>query len=1568
MNNFTVCNNRNTWPALRQKRITSLTERMKSFTPPGRFIMLFLLCLLMTGKMAAQISRVQYQTGSTGWAANTSFTVTLAKAPANGNTLIAVISTRGSSANQVSSITQSGATWTRVVQASNASGSTTEIWYASNITNAVTAVKINLASLRAAAVVMEYSGILTPDVSASVPNNASLSNNSTPSTGTTITTTQDNEVWIGGISVPNSVRNLTGIYNDFNTIDIVATTSTTSSNNTKLYALEKIVDYTQKANSGGRLDAAAQWSGAIATFKKSPTIPRVQTATGNTGSSAASSINLALGSIPKNGNTLIAVISTRGNADSRVSKITQTNVTNWNRVVQSTNSSGVTTEIWYAPVTSTNAETAVTINLASSLRAAAVVMEYSGILTVSPVDQTAYASGNDYLPITGPTPMTTHPNELWIGGIGLSSSDTKYNLNEFSNYFSMNANVASTNSNANYNAKVYALEKYVTTNDYATTGSEYYSGNPPGSIPSINWSGAIATFKTPINAIDAAPYCYIAGTSTPIGWTNTLFTGAGGSVTTVPVNITAISRNIYDGIKNTAPIDVYAGGNITINPTSNNGFSNLNCFIYVDWDKDNVFEYLGQATGDASSRILNVVVPVPAPEKYGTTRVRVMFSKDATASPCSITNTANAMVCDFNIKIKKWCPPDIVGRVKNESCPEVKDGAITVDNVKAIEFKNTEKDYIDFGQSLMNNLSEFTLECWVKFKYDDNKVLSGDRTSGGIIGQNDAVELFISNGNKIQLWTTEYDFVDIDLNKHSIGNNVWHHIAGVGERSTLKVYVDGKLVGTQSNANNYPSYGNTTYKTRLGGFVSTDFTNVLKADDASFNGFIAKAGFWNKAFTASEIATLAENFHTYTTSDNGLLAGYNCFEEKGTVINGISTVSTAPTGTFKNSPAWTNIFPSWCISTKDPTKTPFASNTNFITGLIGDSSPDPLYHNYTVHIQGITCAEKTKDFLVDIDYTCPNVWVGTNGTEWNEKYNWKGKFVPFAEDEDPKRITSAKYGSIPQTAKNLVFATTANNTIAAQNDLILDKKRSVCGDFTNESNKALIIPPDKSLTIKGTATSKSVDRILIQANATQPNGSLIFTDPSKNPAVKATVQMYTRGFKGTDLWTWTDPAGGKYSGYYRWQFFGVPVKITDILYNNSLLWGSYIRKYEENKNLNSYYQKWTDVGNNDKLTAFTGYEITQPAAKAISFQGELVTGDQPLTLTKSTGTGTLNYGSGYNIFGNSFTAAIDISKIKFPDTGVEKTVYLYNTGSLADWGNNGQTLQTEGGTGFVGSYYSIPQKTSPVIGKEIPSMQGFLLKTTTNGAQVTIPYSTATGISATSNTTLQKTMQAAHASGEFSYMTVDVTGAGGVDRVWLFSQPETSHRFDNGWDGEKILLATGVVLYADEETGKYQVNTAADLDETYLAFRAGNETDYTLKIDKKNLNGYETLYLQDLMTGTEINLSAVDTASYQFTASNGQNAEKRFVLTRRSKTAIDNDRESLLTIYSAGNSILLNNRSDAAGVAGVYDLTGKQLYSAAYQPKQLKRLELNLPEGVYMVKAKSEAVNAVRRILIGGKR
>ncbi|HXJ71972.1 MAG TPA: YDG domain-containing protein, partial [Candidatus Dormibacteraeota bacterium] len=209
--------------------------------------------------------RVNSATGDSGANQVTSFNVTV-PAAANGNTLIAVISTRGASADRVSSLNQTGATWSRASQAANANGTTTEIWYAPNVSGAGTTVTINLAaSLRAAAVMMEYSGVLT---AAPVDQTASGTGSSTsPVTGTTPTTTRASELWIGGIGFISSTPTLGTILNSFASIGPSASTNGTAANNAKVYALEKIVTETGIAASGGTLSASAQWAGAMATFK-----------------------------------------------------------------------------------------------------------------------------------------------------------------------------------------------------------------------------------------------------------------------------------------------------------------------------------------------------------------------------------------------------------------------------------------------------------------------------------------------------------------------------------------------------------------------------------------------------------------------------------------------------------------------------------------------------------------------------------------------------------------------------------------------------------------------------------------------------------------------------------------------------------------------------------------------------------------------------------------------------------------------------------------------------------------------------------------------------------------------------------------------------------------------------------------------------------------------------------------------------------------------------------------------------------------------------------------------------
>jgi len=191
-------------------------------------------------------------------------------APVNGNTLIAVISTRGTAANQVSGISSTGAAWGRVAQSTNTSGSTSEIWSAPVGSGAGTVVTISTAQGRCAAVVIEYSGIVA--ASAVDQTAASSGGNSTsPVTGTTPTTTQSSELWIGAIGYPASTPTLGSLLYSFVTVASAQSSSFSSGSNAKIYALERIVNATGTASSGGTLNATVQWSGAVATFKAAAT-------------------------------------------------------------------------------------------------------------------------------------------------------------------------------------------------------------------------------------------------------------------------------------------------------------------------------------------------------------------------------------------------------------------------------------------------------------------------------------------------------------------------------------------------------------------------------------------------------------------------------------------------------------------------------------------------------------------------------------------------------------------------------------------------------------------------------------------------------------------------------------------------------------------------------------------------------------------------------------------------------------------------------------------------------------------------------------------------------------------------------------------------------------------------------------------------------------------------------------------------------------------------------------------------------------------------------------------------
>jgi hypothetical protein len=218
-------------------------------------------------------------------------------------------------------------------------------------------------------------------------------------------------------------------------------------------------------------------------------------------------------------------------------------------VSQAANAAGVTTEVWYAPV-GASAGTVVTINQAN-VRSAVVVMEYSGVLTTAPVDQTANATGYGSAAATGTTPTTTLGNELWIGGIAFTNQGST--LTALLNSFSMARFTNSIYTIAANNVRVYALELMPGTTGAASSGGTITtpaSGNPNLSF----WAGAIATFY-------GVPSLSLAGPAAP----NYTAAGVSGTVTVVQTNLTvsaAAYSKTYDGTTTAVGTPTITAGSI----------------------------------------------------------------------------------------------------------------------------------------------------------------------------------------------------------------------------------------------------------------------------------------------------------------------------------------------------------------------------------------------------------------------------------------------------------------------------------------------------------------------------------------------------------------------------------------------------------------------------------------------------------------------------------------------------------------------------------------------------------------------------------------------------------------------------------------------------------------------------------------------------------------------------------------------------------------------------------------------------------------------------------------------
>jgi hypothetical protein len=539
-----------------------------------------------------------------------------------------------------------------------------------------------------------------------------------------------------------------------------------------------------------------------------------------------------------------------------------------------------------------------------------------------------------------------------------------------------------------------------------------------------------------------------------------------------------------------------------------------------------------------------------------------------------------------------------------------------------------------------------------------------------------------------------------------------------------------------------------------------------------------------------------------------------------------------------------------------------------------------------------------------------NIWVGTaSSSDWATADNWQAKVIP-------------------PLGADVAFATTPLN------NLVLDGNRTI-GNLTNTSSMQLIIPAGKCLT-SNVITNNSTNQIYIQASTTGgANGSLIFKNAKTSP-VYATVEMYTLA---SNVGTITTPN-------HRWQYFGIPVRS---VIASPTFDGSFLRRFEESGQTD--ITRWVALINESSLTPFTGYEITQEVAKTISFSGQLYNRDTILTLSVTSGA---SY-SGQHLYANPYTAAIKISDLVF-GTGVNKSVYLYNTGSHADWTGGSSSENV-----YAGQYNCIPQANAGDAGitSQIVSMQGFLVYTTTNLATLTIPYSSVAG------NIYQQRVSASDNSSDKVCIRMDVKGENYADRMWLFAVPSCTRNFDNGWDGPKILgSALTPQLFAMEADGNYQVNSVNDMNDTYLGFQAGVDPEYTLTFTNQNLEKqYAGVYLLDLVENKTIDITASGT-DYTFTAETTSEPVKRFKIITRHYEKDASDADTQVKIFSSQGTIFVQNYSNLVGDCMVYDIAGHYLMKVPFGANCVTAITRSLTPGVYVTKTITGNERISKRLIV----
>jgi len=197
----------------------------------------------------------------------------------------------------------------------------------------------------------------------------------------------------------------------------------------------------------------------------------------------------------------------------------------------------------------------------------------------------------------------------------------------------------------------------------------------------------------------------------------------------------------------------------------------------------------------------------------------------------------------------------------------------------AAYFVSSGSDYIDCGSAsnLDVGTGDFSVSAWFKVSTKGGSNYHDIVTKGNTLGDGVGWGINVLESNK-----TIYFDTDGDTRRETVTSptsswdfNKWYHLVGTRSNSTdtLKLYIDGVLVGTNTSATN-DDLGDASINFEIGSGLNNRYAN----------GYICNVGYWNAVLDQAQIKSIMwKKYSDLTSSETAdLVSWWNLDEETAT--------------------------------------------------------------------------------------------------------------------------------------------------------------------------------------------------------------------------------------------------------------------------------------------------------------------------------------------------------------------------------------------------------------------------------------------------------------------------------------------------------------------------------------------------------------------------------------------------------------------------------------------------------------------------------------------------------------